>query len=109
MEDATRFKMLGSIGYDSIRVIPSMGRFNGLTVSWKSSRISVTVLEENRQFFHLRCQLSESPIFILTEVYAIPYSNLRPVLWDNLQRLLKGILSSWCVVGDFNDILSTNK
>lgn len=105
----SRFQCLSSVGYDSIRIIPSVGKSGRLAVTWVSSRVSVIILEENRQFFHLQCQIDQSSPFLLTVVYAIPHSNHREILWANIQRLSKQISSPWCVLGDFNDILSAGE
>ncbi|KAI9112215.1 hypothetical protein K1719_016738 [Acacia pycnantha] len=90
-EDASRFQSLLSLGFDSVRVIPSIGRSGGLAIAWKSSSIVVTILEEHRQIFHLHCQSSASPLFFLTAVYVIPHSNLRSELWSNLLRISHGV------------------
>ncbi|KAI9077273.1 hypothetical protein K1719_040717 [Acacia pycnantha] len=86
-EDASRFQALLSLGFDSLKVIPSIGRSGGLAMAWKSSLISVTIMEENRQFFHLHCQSSAFSSFFLTAVNAIPHSNFRSELWSNLGRI----------------------
>ncbi|KAI9106624.1 hypothetical protein K1719_022152 [Acacia pycnantha] len=59
--------------------------------------------------FSIRCSLTNLPPFSITAVYAVPHSNLRAVLWENLVRLSKGITNSWCVIGDFNDISSAKE
>ncbi|KAI9080706.1 hypothetical protein K1719_037372 [Acacia pycnantha] len=80
-----------------------------MVVVWDSSRISVSVLEENFQFFHLRCQSSSVPLLFLTAIYAVPNANNRELLWSNIWRLSKGITDPWSVVGDFNDISSIDE
>ncbi|KAK4286195.1 hypothetical protein QN277_002786 [Acacia crassicarpa] len=105
----SRFKCLSSMGYDSVRIIPSVGKSGGLAIAWVSSRAAVTVLQEDRQFFHLLCRIDQSSPFLLTAVYAIPHSNFREILWANIQRLSKQISSPWCVLGDFNDILNASE
>ncbi|KAK4264275.1 hypothetical protein QN277_025478 [Acacia crassicarpa] len=54
-DDISKFKAFSRLGYDSFRMIPSTGRSGGLVVAWISSRILVTVMEEDPQFFHLKC------------------------------------------------------
>ncbi|KAI9128523.1 hypothetical protein K1719_000006 [Acacia pycnantha] len=97
------------MGYDSVRVISSVGRSGGLAIAWISSRISVDIIEENRQFFHLHCRIDQIPSFFLTVVYVVPHSSFRELLWANLLRLSKVISSPWSVMGDFNDILNANE
>ncbi|KAI9084107.1 hypothetical protein K1719_033905 [Acacia pycnantha] len=64
------------------------------------------VLEEDRQFYHLRCSIIGMPDFLLTSIYALLHSNFRSVLWLKLKSLSTGISMPWVVWGDFNDILS---
>ncbi|KAI9080372.1 hypothetical protein K1719_037766 [Acacia pycnantha] len=95
------------MGYDEVQIVPSVGRSGGLAVAWISTKVTVTILEKNRQFFHLKCQFGQELPFILTSVYAIPHSDLRSVLWDNLLRLSCSVNLPWCVIGDFNDVLTS--
>ncbi|KAI9122383.1 hypothetical protein K1719_007072 [Acacia pycnantha] len=104
MTDDRRLKVLERLGFDSYRVIPSEDRSGGLAIIWKSFQVSINLLEENRQFFHLQCHFPRRPSFFLTAIYAIPHSNIRSVLWANILRLANGIPAPWCVLGDFNDI-----
>lgn len=76
MFDDRRLKILHRLGFDAFRIIPSEGRLGGLVLIWKSSHVSVTVVEENRQFFHLQCQFPQLPVFNLTAIYVVPHSNL---------------------------------
>ncbi|KAI9111205.1 hypothetical protein K1719_017816 [Acacia pycnantha] len=109
IENVTHLPCLESLGFDEVRVIPSSGRSGGLAVAWDTSRIIINIIEEERQFFHLHCSSASSPAFFLTTVYAIPHSNLRSVLWENLQRLSQSISIPWSIIGDFNDILSSGE
>ncbi|KAI9089336.1 hypothetical protein K1719_029615 [Acacia pycnantha] len=109
MTDDHRLRVLEYLGFDSIRIIPSVGRSGGLAVAWNSNRVTLSILEENRQFFHLQCKFPLSPEFFLTAIYAVPHSNLRAVLWDNLLRISNNTSSPWSVVGDFNDIQSVEE
>ncbi|KAI9084296.1 hypothetical protein K1719_033803 [Acacia pycnantha] len=97
------------MGFDSVRIIPSMGQSGGLVAAWNSSRISVSVLEEDRQYFHLYCQSPKSVPFFVTTMYAIPYNNYKSLLWGNLLRLSQSISDPWSVIEDFNDILTANE
>ncbi|KAI9111908.1 hypothetical protein K1719_017598 [Acacia pycnantha] len=69
----------------------------------------VDILEEDKQFFHLRCRIPRLPTFLLTALYAIPHSDCRSLLWGNILRLSKGIQYPWSILGDFNDIASINE
>ncbi|KAI9099114.1 hypothetical protein K1719_024881 [Acacia pycnantha] len=107
--DQNSLKALSRLGFDSIRIIPSVVRSGGMALAWHFSRLTVNILEENRQFFRLECKSDKHPAFLLTTIYAIPHSNLRSVLWDHLIRVSSSITSPWCVLGDFNDIRTSSE
>lgn len=108
-DELSKFKGFGRLGYDSIKMIPSSGRSRGLVLAWDSTCITVTVMEENSQFFHLKCQSDAVPMFFLTAIYGLPYSNYHEILWENIWRLSMGIAEPWSVLGDFNDIFSASE
>ncbi|KAI9090687.1 hypothetical protein K1719_028540 [Acacia pycnantha] len=108
-EDLSRFQSLLLLGFDSVRAIPSFGRSGGLTIAWKSNVISISVVEESCQFFHLHCQSLVSPSFFVTAVYVIPHSNLRSELWNDLLRISQSMSDPWSIIGDFNDILTADE
>ncbi|KAI9118317.1 hypothetical protein K1719_010649 [Acacia pycnantha] len=87
----------------------TQGRSGGMVIAWKSSNIQVSVLEEDSQFFHIKCHNASIPVFFLTAIYAFPHSNHREVLWQKLWRFSQGISDPWSVVGDFNDICSMDE
>ncbi|XP_028779226.1 uncharacterized protein LOC114735680 [Neltuma alba] len=75
-----RFQMLKNLGFDNTKVVPSVGGSGGLVAAWKSNT-----------------------------VYAIPHSNHRQLLWENLKSLSASVSKPWTVIGDFNNIISTNE
>ncbi|KAI9122170.1 hypothetical protein K1719_006859 [Acacia pycnantha] len=105
----SRFRLLGRMGYDSVRVIPSSGQSGGLAVGWMSSRINVSVLEEDRQFFHLYCQIPQLEPFYITAVYSIPYPCFKASLWESLLRLSRDDRVSMVHYRDFNEILANSE
>ncbi|KAI9074024.1 hypothetical protein K1719_044024 [Acacia pycnantha] len=80
-----------------------------MAMLWRSSLINVSIIEEDRQYFHIQCVLPDQSRFLLTSVYAIPHSNLRSVLWTKLKGMATSINIPWLVIGDFNDILASSE
>ncbi|KAK4262419.1 hypothetical protein QN277_027981 [Acacia crassicarpa] len=103
------FRALEKLGFDGLHLVPSIGRSAGLAVAWKKDRISVSVLNSDRQFIHLSCSVSGMPLFLLTAVYSVPISCLKGRLWADLFRLSTESSNPWAVIGDFNDILHVDE
>ncbi|XP_028803541.1 uncharacterized protein LOC114758643 [Neltuma alba] len=103
--NASRFFFLHTLGFDTVKMIPSEGRSGGMVAAWNSSIVNVLVLEEDRQYFHLQCQFPNIPTFLFTAIYVIPHSNYRQLLWAKLYHFSQGMALRWIVCGDFNDIL----
>ncbi|KAI9113638.1 hypothetical protein K1719_015565 [Acacia pycnantha] len=92
------------------------GLLRNLKTLWAVSKPKVVVLAETRiedgarlKFFHFECSGSCSFPFFITAIYAIPHTNFRERLWEDLLRLSRGIQRPWAVLGDFNDIASVNE
>ncbi|KAI9081684.1 hypothetical protein K1719_036338, partial [Acacia pycnantha] len=100
---------LSKLGFDGSAFVPSIGRSGGLVAVWKKDHISVDVLRRERQFIHFRCSVPGKGVFFLTFVYAIPRSELKQSLWQELLSLSSSMSGSWVLAGDFNDILSADE
>ncbi|KAI9128865.1 hypothetical protein K1719_000348 [Acacia pycnantha] len=105
-ENDCRLKHLGSLGFDGISFIPSVGRSGGLAAIWKTNLLDVSTIVEDRQFLHLRCSIRGKPVFFLTVVYANPNYVLKQTLWTELEKLAFASSEPWAALGDFNDIIS---
>ncbi|KAI9094269.1 hypothetical protein K1719_026851 [Acacia pycnantha] len=107
-ENPRLFRSLEQFGFDGFALVPSVGRSGGLVAVWKKALIKVSVLREERQFFHFSCCLNGELPFYLTAVYAIPIPSFKQMLWSDLKNLAGSMVSPWVVLGDFNDIISSN-
>ncbi|KAI9117069.1 hypothetical protein K1719_012068 [Acacia pycnantha] len=92
-----------------VRTSPSIGLSGGLAIAWDSSRITVDIVEEDRQFLHLCCHSAHLKDYLITVVYAIPHSDLRSVLWNKLLRLSQASSLPWALIGNFNDTMTVDE
>ncbi|KAI9126145.1 hypothetical protein K1719_002566 [Acacia pycnantha] len=99
ISDESRLHHLRRLGFDCLRMIPSIGRSGGIAVLWDSDAVSISVLEEDRQFMHMSCDVRGLSNFILTGVYAIPHSDLRSFLWEKVLVFLMVFLFHGLFVG----------
>jgi len=76
-------------------------------VAWKPSLYRVTIQEKSDQFIHCKVtQLLPSKHFHITFIYGHNHELQRQPMWTALQRLSTYIQGAWCLLGDFNAILS---
>ncbi|GAU10532.1 hypothetical protein TSUD_422890, partial [Trifolium subterraneum] len=81
------------------------GRSGGLAVLWKDSS-KCRVLNYTRNFINMLVEDEQWGEWRLTCYYGYPERSRRRAAWDLLRAL--GNMSSipWCIIGDFNDLLS---
>ncbi|XP_028785411.1 uncharacterized protein LOC114741327 [Neltuma alba] len=108
-ESDSKLRCIYSLGFDSLFSIPSTGHSRGLAVAWKSDLVRISILSSNKQLLHLRCEFLGKPACLLTAIYAIPHSNLRQTLWEDLKFLAQSTAEPWGVIRDFNDIAEASE
>ncbi|GAU29062.1 hypothetical protein TSUD_278180, partial [Trifolium subterraneum] len=93
------------LGFDSCLAIDVEGRSGGLAVFWKDSS-KCRVLNYTRNFINMLVEDEQWGEWRLTCYYGYPERSRRRATWDLLRAL--GNMSSipWCIIGDFNDLLS---
>ena len=76
-------------------------------VAWKPSLYKVSVKEQSDQFIHCSVsQLLTSKHFHITFIYGHNHEPQRQPMWTALHRISTSIQGAWCILGDFNAILS---
>jgi endonuclease/exonuclease/phosphatase family metal-dependent hydrolase len=81
------------------------GRSGGLSVMWRDN-IQCRVLNYSRNFINLIVVEGGKGEWRLTCYYEYPERGRRREAWDLLRELRDMSVLPWCVVGDFNDLLS---
>jgi hypothetical protein len=81
------------------------GRSGGLSVLWRDT-IKCRVLNYSRNFINLVVEEGEEGEWRLTCYYGYPERGRRVQAWDLLRELRDMSELPWCVIGDFNDLLS---
>ncbi|KAI9081392.1 hypothetical protein K1719_036655 [Acacia pycnantha] len=105
-ENEDWFEDLKRMGYDSLAVVPSVGRSGGMMAAWRRDRIVVMGNRQEQQLFHLHCVLEGRCPFFLTAIYAIPRSDSKQIIWEELKHIASSTLEPWVAMVDFNDISS---
>lgn len=95
------------LGYSNLRTVEPLGYSGGLAIFWKES-IHIDFLQEDKNLIDMKVR-KERRSWYLTCVYGHPATNLRPLVWERLERIGVSRKELWCMIGDFNEILSNDE
>ncbi|CAN0827212.1 hypothetical protein LINGRAHAP2_LOCUS917 [Linum grandiflorum] len=91
--------------FEGCLVVDNIGHSGGLAVLWKD-KVKVTLKFFHRHFIDMEVEDASSVSFRLTGFYGLPERARRRESWE-LIRMLAGMSTEpWCLVGDFNDLLT---
>ncbi|XP_058776789.1 uncharacterized protein LOC131651141 [Vicia villosa] len=94
-----------SLKFDSCLSIDVVGRSGGLAVLWKDS-VNCSIVNFSRNFVNLVIQDNDKEEWRLTCYYGYLERHRRREAWDMLREVRDMSTTPWCVIGDFNDLLS---
>ncbi|KAK2449324.1 hypothetical protein QL285_008530 [Trifolium repens] len=94
-----------SLKFNSCLSIDVEGRSGGLSVMWRDT-IKCRVMNYSRHFINLVVEDKEGAEWRLTCYYGYPERGRRRQAWDLLRELRDMSDLPWCIIGDFNDLLS---
>jgi endonuclease/exonuclease/phosphatase family metal-dependent hydrolase len=93
------------LNYNSCLSIDVEGHSGGLSVMWRDS-IKCRVLNYSRNFINLIVEERGKGEGRLTCYYGYPERGRRREAWELLRELRDISELPWCIMGDFNDLLS---
>ncbi|CAI0557812.1 unnamed protein product [Linum tenue] len=97
--------ILGTERFDKFEIVDAVGFSRGIWVLWDEAKFSISLMDSDTQFLHLRCfDMQDKEEVILIAVYAKPNEYERAPLWSSLRCLAAGETRPWILVGDFNSI-----
>ncbi|KAG7576108.1 hypothetical protein ISN45_Aa03g005410 [Arabidopsis thaliana x Arabidopsis arenosa] len=83
------------------------GKSGGLAIFWKQ-HLDIEFLFEDKNLLDLKISQSNKSWFVSC-VYGQPLAHLRPLLWETLTKIGIERKEAWCMIGDFNEILSNKE
>ena len=95
------------LGYDSLYTVDPVNTAGGLALFWKNS-VDVNIMYADKNILDVQV-IYEDKQFYLSCVYGNPIISLRHIVWERLTRFGVNRKSSWCMVGDFNEILNNSE
>jgi exonuclease III len=96
-----------NINFDSCFAVDREGRGGGLALMWKQEK-SCEIQNYSKNFINviIKDNLRQNE-WRLTGFYGIPQRGQRRESWNILRMLSQQSHLPWCIIGDFNDILTT--
>lgn len=100
-------KVFRWLGYDKFRTIEPEGKSGGLAIFWKD-QMDIEFLFEDKNLLDLQISQGKKRWFVSC-VYGQPLVPLRSLLWDRISQIGLVRKEPWCMIGDFNEILSNKE
>lgn len=91
------------LGYDRVYTVDPVGHAGGLAIFWKKS-VNIKFLDVHKNLVDCIIQFGDTSFFASC-IYGPTHYKRRVDLWERLSRIGVNRKESWCVFGDFNDIL----
>ncbi|PNY08791.1 endonuclease/exonuclease/phosphatase family protein, partial [Trifolium pratense] len=95
------------LGYDGSFVVDRDGRSGGLAVFWKST-FNCNIINFSSNFINLQVHDTMRGDWRLTSFWGYSDSARRRQSWNLLRDLASMSTDPWCIIGDFNDLLSSD-
>ncbi|XVE96968.1 hypothetical protein REPUB_Repub02eG0269900 [Reevesia pubescens] len=102
-------KMISRLRFDFSTKVDARGFSGGIWVLWNSVVGQVQVMKKSDQYITLFIDNNISSPWALTAVYASPVPTTRELFWDFLLHFNRLDGTPWLLVGDFNQILSSDE
>lgn len=102
-------RQIANLGFPNSTKYDARGFSGGIWVLSDDSIGNVTVIGKRPQIITLLIEKHEEEPWILSAVYASPTSSVREELWIFIERCQMFDNIAWCLVGDFNQIMSSEE
>ncbi|GLT78653.1 hypothetical protein SLA2020_501810 [Shorea laevis] len=102
-------KQISKLNFSSFTKVDAQGFSGGIWVLWNGSIGEVFVLESTAQMITVLVKCPHLEPWIFSAVYASPTPSVREQLWNKIEQLDCFDHMPWLLVGDFNQITSSNE
>jgi hypothetical protein len=94
------------LGFEAAFAVDRIGRSGGLAVLWRN-KLQCRILNYSQNFINVEVSSDNWSTWRCTGFYGFPEKERRRESWDLLRELAHDTSLPWCIMGDFNDMLST--
>ncbi|CAN0837138.1 hypothetical protein LINGRAHAP2_LOCUS1710 [Linum grandiflorum] len=92
------------VGFEGCFAVAARGHSGGVCMLWRCKE-QLRLIRYGDHFIDTEVQDTEGGICRVTGFYGCAQRKRRQESWDILRNLVRAEEMTWCVVGDFNDIL----
>ncbi|CAH9143861.1 unnamed protein product, partial [Cuscuta epithymum] len=96
------------IGFEACFSVDKEGKSGGLAILWRVASM-VDLVNYSKNFINVLIKEDGSDPWRLTGFYGVPDRSRRRESWEILRSLASLSTLPWCIVGDFNDILTQDE
>lgn len=93
------------LGFGNCFAVDREGRSGGVAILWKN-KYNFRVINYSMNYINMEVVDSSKGAWRLTGFYGIPHRSQRRQSWNIIRSLSSMSPLPWCIIGDFNDILS---
>lgn len=97
--------LCSKLGFEDFLAVEPQGRSGGIALFWKFAG-SVTLLSLSKSHIDVSLSCPGKCEWRLTGIYGEPDRSQRFKTWDLLTNLSRDADLPWCLVGDFNNVIS---
>jgi hypothetical protein len=99
-----------SFSFDGFLCSQTIGFAGGIWILWKTDMVEIKHLCSTEQEIHTSVKVfGSNSTWLLSAIYASPRRSERRMLWQNLSTVAGLHVLPWVMVGDFNDITSSEE
>nr|AIK35195.1 LINE-type retrotransposon LIb DNA [Ipomoea batatas] len=97
-----------NLGFNNHFVVEPLGFAGGLLLFWKQGLIDLDIIDHNSQAIHTKVNRQPESCFV-TFAYVRPNFLAKCRFWEYCKTLSSNTQGPWIVLGDFNDIASSEE
>jgi len=102
-------QILPSLGYYHFDYILPIQHSGGIAVLWNSDHVHVSILAKDERAVHvLAHDISLGKFSMLFGTYGLAQKKDKKGFWDKLLDMCPVVDLPWCIIGDFNELLTHN-